>query len=370
MKNIELLLSNVDAVNNYSIFGTNKVIIKEMILTGNGIYTIFKHIKWMEEKKLKIQTTIEIQSGAFKSSDVVNVLEIVMLYLSKFFPSYFKIQFSKQKIMAKNILYINSLLKSYDGKWLNRSYMESFHKTIYSMNHFRKILDRNSANGNYLCSISDDIKYLIKNNKVNKDLVFDSCESMTEMIENVLEHSDGDCLIDVKVAENTLGKIFLCLNVISLTNIYVGSMIMSLLENKKNSNMFSGQKLVEQAYKNHSSKFDEKYDLSAFCFVSSFQLSVSTRNDTKYTGGTGFTTLLKNINSKSFNKDYDSYILSGDNTIYFRSEFLNVDENGLAGFNESNDYLHTIPNEQIVKKEEIKFPGTIFCVNLITEKEI
>ena len=365
-----MLLRYVEPINHFSIFGQNKVIVKDEWLSGKGVYTIFEHVKWMEKQKISIKTTIEIQSKAFQSSDVINVLELLMLYLAKKFTNLFILQFSKMKTLNKNILFLNSLLAHFDKKILNSSYVDAFYKTIYTPTHYRKIVRKKDVVGNYLCAISDDIKNIIMHGGADEKLAFDSVESMTEMVGNVAEHSDGDCIVDVKICKNIEGKLYLCLNVISLTNIFIGDRIMELATNDKTSDSFSGNKIVKRAYNFHSNYFDNSYDASSFYFACSFQNSVSTRDNIKNSGGTGFTTLLRNINNKSFNQEYRSYILSGQNTIYFQNDYLKVDDNGIIGFNDNNDFFTNLPNNNILKKELITFPGTIFCVNLITEEKI
>lgn len=361
-----MLLQYVEPIRHFSIFGNNKVIIRSSLFCGEDIYYLFEHIKWAEERDIFFPTVLEIQSFGFKSSDVIIVLELLMLYLSMNFPNLYKVEFSKLSRMQQNIIFSNSLLKKYNGKTLNSSYIKAFYEPIYTLSHYRKVIDKQAATNNYLCTISDEIKYVISNQGVDENLVFEATESLIEIIGNVFEHSDGDCIIDVKISLNINKNIYLCLNVVSLTNVFIGTKLQQLLLKR---DTFSGFDLVNKAYPYHSKMFSDSYDMSSFSFVCSFQNSVSTRDHVGNSGGTGFTTLLKNINDKSFNMEYDSYLISGKNTIFFRNEFLKPNNDGIVGFNKTNNFYTDIPNFDIIKKDIYTFPGTIFCVNLVTEQK-
>lgn len=367
MKNLLSLLSFVEPIKHYSLFGNNKVIISNEILTGREIYYIFEHIKWMECHHINSETTISLRCTAFKSSDVVSVIEILMLYCSLNLNNKIKFVFEKRNVLKNNILYHNSLLPKFNGRFLNNGYSTSFYKTIYSPTQYRRFLKCNGDADKEMCVVNDDIKYTLQNSGINYELACEAAESIAEIVGNAIEHSEADCLIDVKVCKNISDKMLVSLNVISLSCVFVGTKLIDLI-NKKQSN-YSGSEIVFAALPNHTKVFDETYDFSSFAFVCSFQNTVSTRNNIINSGGTGFTTLLKNIHNKSFNKEYDSYILSGNNTLYFRNEYLNVNEKGLIGFNDENDFYNKRPNDSILKKEKVTFPGTIFCVNLITENE-
>ena len=369
MKNIDLLLSNVNPVQHTSLFGKNRVEVKETILSGNGIYFLLEHIKWMEKRNIRVKTEVLFKCYFFKSSDVVNVIELIMLYTALHFENLFVFSLAHSKLLENNILYINSLLPAFSNKTIGKSFISSFHKNIFTQTHYRRVVNYNETS-NYddtLSIICDEIKYTIKNGCNNVDLAIEASESTIEMIGNVLEHSQSDCIVDVKVALNNEQRIYVSLNVISLSSVYIGNRLMELFD-YGNSLDFSGSSIVSKAFQQHKFLFNNLYDYSSFAFVCSFQNTVSTRANITQSGGTGFTTLLKNIHNKSFNEEYASYILSGDNTLYFKNQFLNVDENGIIGFNVENDFYHKKPDDNILKKERIAFPGTIFCVNLVTEK--
>ena len=368
MNNLSTLLEYVNPINHFSIFGKNKVIVNQNYLSGREIYYLFEHIKWMELHNIKSKCTICLRCMAFRSSDVINVLEILMLYLASCFEKQFCIIFDRKKELNTNLLYINSLLHLYDGKFLDAEYCNAFHKDIYTPHHYRHVVCYDKVkelNTPELSIINDNIKYTIQNGHANYDLACEAAESVTEMIGNVVEHSKTSCLVDIKICRNIDGMLYVSLNVVSLSSIFIGTKLLNLI--KENKNDFSGSQIVYRALPNHRELFDENYDPISFSFICSFQNTVSTREDVKNSGGTGFTTLIKNIHNKSFNKNYDSYILSGNNTLYLRNDYLKTDANGIIGFNDNNDFYGNKPNENILKKEKTTFPGTIFCVNLLTE---
>lgn len=365
MKNIESLLNYVDSVNHFSIFGNNKIIIRNNFLTGSDIYLLFEHVKWMRTHNVKVKTEIDIRCSAFKSSDVINVLELLMLYLSKYMSKQFTVCFNTIKILNTNILFINSLLPKFNKVLLDKKYIDKFYEDIYSPTHYRHVVLYEKHKESDLCPLNDTIKYVISNGNVDYDLAVDSAESVIEMVGNVIEHSRSDCIVDIKVCRNIDSHVYVSLNVISLSQIFIGTRLKDyIIENYSN---YSGFGIVKKAYSYHSKMFNNTYDIDSFSFVCSFQNRVSTRKNVVNSGGTGFTTLIKNIHNKSFNEEYDSYILSGNNTLYFRNKYLNPDSEGIIGFNDKNDFYYSKPNADILKKEITTFPGTIFCVNLITE---
>jgi len=367
MKNLDLLLQHVKPVNHYYLFGHNRIDIKEEILSGAGIYQLLEHIKWMEFQGINAEIEVTFKCNLFKSSDVVSVIEIIMLYTAVRFPGIFKYNFAHFRYLETNILFRYSLLTSFNNKKIGKSFENSFYEAKLELNHYRQVVQYEDGDDSFLCEINDNIKYTIKNVCNNLDLACEAAESCIEMIGNVLEHSKTDCIVDVKISENTDDRIYLSLNVVSLSDVFIGQKLMELFD-CGNGLDFSGSSIVLKAYSNHKKLFNQIYDYSAFAFVCSFQNSVSTRENVKNSGGTGFTTLIRNIHDKSFNQQYDSYILSGKNTLYFKNEFLNMKEDGILGFNKKNDFYNEKPDESILKKENIAFPGTIFCVNLITEK--
>ena len=334
-------------------------------MDGQDIYHILEHLKWLETQKHFGIFELKIQSKHFISTDIISVIEIIMLYVALFHPRCVSIEFTKNEQLSKgNIYYKNSIIPSFNKKMLGDSYVGRFYKTTISLTHFRKIFE-NNLNKTRLSSIAaTDIQMFLDHLQITNNSFIDNvCEIVGEIVTNSLEHSDGDCLMDIKCQKTSIGT-FVSLNFISLTNMFIGSEIENLFFKQK-TNTFTGYKIVKKAHKYHKHFFDSFYDKNLFSFVCAFQNGVSTRNNTFNVGGTGLTTLIRNLHDKSIANKYMSYVLSGNNSLLLRNEYLKITDRGNISFGDNPDFYRSVPNKKIVIREPKTFPGTIFSINLI-----
>ncbi|NLE05924.1 MAG: hypothetical protein GX638_14150 [Crenarchaeota archaeon] len=239
------------------------------------------------------------------------------------------------------------------------------------MNHMRTLFEQENPEKDFIPSKAMfDTEKFIKNisqnqiSTIDEDVIGNIAEISSEIIDNCFQHSDGDCLYDVKCFPIKSNKLFVSLNFISLTNDFIGKELIDLYK-RKELKKYSGYKIVKKAYKYHSKHFSSNYNDGSFGFVCSFQEKVSTRENSVESGGTGLTALIKNIHNKSFDDNYMSYVISANNTLVFDNNFLKVSEEGNIGFNSKNNFFKCLPENKIVIKEKYTFPGTIFSINLI-----
>ena len=365
MKNIELLLSTVNEINHISINGST-ISIKTKSLSGKEIYKILETIKWANNRFPRNRFTIAIKSNRFASSDVVSVLEIIMLFLSINYPRLWKIDFKDQRLIKNNILYNNSLLAKYNNELLGASFAKDFNSKVLRLEHYRAIISLNDflEDNKSVSAYCDDIFSYLKHTGISETLYCDLFEACSEVINNVFDHTETDCLVDIKCSTVVTGQKYFSINIISLSDVFIGTKLIELLKNNK-INEYSGANIVLKAFDFHSKYFSQEYDLESFGFVCSFQNRVSTRGNSTQSGGTGLTTLIKKIHGKKTQEEYYSYIISGKNMLNLKTDYLTVDSNGLIGVNDNNDFYSTIPSKEIIMKEERVFPGTIFSISLL-----
>ena len=261
------------------------------------------------------------------------------------------------------------MLKDYNNKLLGYEFSKKFSFFIIDKTHFRNVLTREQYDRKptYISEIVGNISGFITNCCLSNDVqdtfndkIISIC---SEIIGNTFEHSDGDCLVDIKFQKNRESNIFLGINIISLTNTFIGKDIKTIIFNKQYKKC-AGGKIIKKAFRKHKRYFSPTYTDDLFSFLCAFQQGVSSRMDRKESGGTGLTVTLQNIQS-NISKNYNSYMLSGKNVVYFKNEFLVLNKKGLIGFNKEHSFFKKIPDSDIVLVEKYCFPGTIFSVNLI-----
>ena len=365
MRNIEILFNNVEEVNHDG-FNDSIFYIKTRFLKGKEIYRLLGYIKWVNHHFPSKEFSIYVKSDKIASADVVSTIEIIMCYLASFYPNLWKICFTSKLLLERNVLFHNSLAYEQNGKRIGEGYLKKFSKKTIGLNHFRALisLDEFLQDNKSISAYCDDIFSFLKHTELDEDSCADLFDACSEVISNVFDHTESDCLVDIKCSSVIGGRKLFTFTIISISTIFIGSKIVELIDNGQISN-YSGSAIVLKAYKYHSRCFSTDYDKNSFGFVCAFQNRVSTRVNSKESGGTGLTTLLKRIHGKKTEDSYHSYVLSGDNMLLLNTQYLNVDSEGLIGFNDSNDFYNDTPNRAIVVKEQNVFPGTIFSVSLL-----
>lgn len=250
--------------------------------------------------------------------------------------------------------------------------------------HYRKVIRK--TEDNYLGIVMDDINNFLKYQPVS-DGISDGnraqiSEVIAELAGNACEHGDSDCLVDIDITDIHEKEVdgviedgkFIGIN-IALLNFSIKAFSDDLKIKCSQENLSDRyQKLVE-AYEFHKSKFDSKdknsensgyYDVD-FWNVACLQDKISGRIDEKYSGGTGTTILIRSFQEQS---DTDNcYITSGKRVVYFKKEYLSYDESHWIGFNQKNDFFSDIPDDEVIGKCPLDFPGTGFNLNFVIKME-
>lgn len=201
---------------------------------------------------------------------------------------------------------------------------------------------------------------------------------ITELVDNACEHGKADCLVDIDVTEPEYictipeceGMSFYGINVVVLnfSEKCLGDEVREKIKNHyfKNSERYD---CVESAYNFHKNKFMKKnYTEEDFFNITAFQEKISGRiNETK-SGGTGLAELIKSLQEYAY-EDY-CYAMTGDKGLFFKKELLNYDENNWIGFNEENNYLSSIPSQEVLLRSSAYLPGTGYNFLFVFQEDI
>lgn len=272
------------------------------------------------------------------------------------------------------------LLKS--NKKENRIlYKDRFNFDLYRY-HYRQVVDyiKYLENRNLLSIVMVNLKMFFSNLGIFPDVSDDIVEVIVEIAGNALEHSNSDCLIDVDVAphyhsinpHNTREYYGVNIVVINFSNMLFSSKLRAkILEtNGEDRNDFGVKdSMVIAALANHSKYFIPRYknyNIDDFFTVASFQHGVTGRMN-RYTGGTGLTKLIYNLEKSS--DDHNCYMLSGTRKLHFKSQYLVYNNSDCIGFNKANDFINEIPDTKVFSTSDIKIPGTAYNLTFIMAKE-
>lgn len=198
-------------------------------------------------------------------------------------------------------------------------------------------------------------------------------EVISELVDNVRNHTNSECIIDINITEATRrnsDEKFKCIN-IGLISFSENRLFDSLAENIKMKKYSIDDPVYERiyrAYENHEKYFDEDYNEEQFFFISTFQRGVSTRDVGSEVGGTGLTTLVEQIHGKS--DDNYSYMMSGKHCFFFNEEYLKIDCNGNIGFNDTGDFVNDMPEKDLFVKSYIDFPGTLYHLTFLQRRKV
>ncbi len=249
-------------------------------------------------------------------------------------------------------------------------------------NHFRKIIQSEDFNGEQTARIVQDIDCFLKNCFIQKSYRTRVSEIVGELIDNSLEHSKSDCLIDIDVTTNyeknnsiPTEELYCGVNIVVLnfSDILLGDGVakklqytMSLSPDTTPINQRYLDVLDARDY--HSKYWNEQYSENDFNIIASFQHKISCRLSTFSTGGTGLTQLIRGLEEES--DAYKCYILSGNRKINFIKNMLTYDEKNWVGFNSEGDFLTHIPSSQCMEDSGLFFPGTAYNLNFVMKREV
>lgn len=365
MKNIELIYKS-NKTERHSQNNSNKIYIKSSYIGSREIYYIIEHINWMRNAHISEELYIKFNSSFFKDGAVICVLEAVFYYCVKFYKINIKYEFNKS--IRKSALYQTSLLNKYHLKTLTNKYCLDFCAFDVSKTYIRFIFE-NGWSGEKTSIAVTNINTFLKGLLISEDLRDSIYELSSELLNNCQEHSDADCLVKIVICpiEDRFTKEknqMIYINFISFSKINIETKLLQAI-NQNDFISYSGGEIVKAAYENHKKLFDDNYDASDFSMISIFQKNVSTRKQVINSGGKGLTTFIKHLHGKTIDDDHtQSYVLNGNKSLHFYSQYLNINDDGTIGFNEENNYFEQKPCDKVFFRKNLFFPGIIYNIGI------
>ena len=240
------------------------------------------------------------------------------------------------------------------------------------MLYYRQICTKSEFSKDYVSKLSTDINSILSRYFDNL-WVNDICKVVEEIVDNALSHNDELLVFDLHCSNELVDdcKTHSCNGIyIGILNMGNKNLYTSLSNNIKGKKYKKDDKIYEKvylAYDNHKEKYSKDYNENLFFMVTSFQKNVTSRYIESGNSGKGLTTLIKKIANKML--QHNCYVLSGEDIIYFRDEFLKISSEGFIGFNKTNDYINDIPDDLVLNKSKLYCPGTIYNLSFIKEEK-
>lgn len=254
----------------------------------------------------------------------------------------------------------------------SEKFIKAFNSEIYKL-HYRKVIKFEEYKDIYLLSkLMTDIDSFLKSFNVIKQNRNAIAEVIVELVGNVFEHAETDCLIDLDVTENSFVKddcedLYYGINIaiLNFSDKLLGSGIAEKIKAKEMLNERHENLLF--AYNLHSKNFDSNYNENDFFNLASFQYKISGRMSKEHTGGTGLKKLISRL--EDYSDDYLCYVLSGDRIVFFEKDYLKYNEDNWIGFNDENDFLNNIPKKELLGRSITFMPGTAYNLNFVMKME-
>lgn len=242
--------------------------------------------------------------------------------------------------------------------------------------HYRRVIPCEDQTGKWTPLINQEIDAFLKPFNIQQSYRDCASDVICELVDNALEHSMSDCLVDIDITNDYTKdrdlneeNLYCGLNIviINFSNVLMGNGISQkilLLKNEKDEiPQRYNDVITAQSY--HQKFWGNDYTEEDFNIITSFQNKISSR-ETCSTGGTGLTHLIKALEEET--DAYNCYMISGNRKIKFIKQFLHS-PNGWVGFNEQNEYINNIPSRKCIERSELFFSGTAYNLNLVLKKE-
>ncbi|NFH89718.1 hypothetical protein FDA33_05790 [Clostridium botulinum] len=381
MKYTSLIFDNVEE---YKInINNGRIYIKfdEDIFTSTSLKHLTSNFKYiLNYSNMNIDVILNL--GVIKFADKITylILESLIYYMITNTAYRFKLFFEINRSNIHSIGFIETaLVKSIDKNNIidKNKFLLLYEKTFYNNNNvYRRYLTNNMLveKKEWPSIVASEIGTILTTICKDDEFVDSICEVTSELLCNVMSHTDGDCLIhidnsDTIIKNNSLGKSYLSVNiaVINFSNFRLYDLIKSYIKENRYEGEDPLYKKIYGTYRKHKDFFNKEYNEDDFFLITAFQNHVTSRNLKSGVGGTGLTKMIEEITNKT-EKDY-SYVLSGNNVLLFKNEFLKLSEGKFVGFNEENDYFNYRPSKKSIDKSKLYIPGSIYNLLLIKEQE-
>lgn len=346
--------------------------------TGESLKYILERVKFLKKYYRPIKLNIILSIGKVRFQDKITILMLDMLLYDLAKINNWKVNVSIEVDFKNNAfnhsIKSTSLYRTAWGNGLldNEAFLKNFEQLVITQEIYRRYVKREifDKKPDIISSICSDIDTFLSGLFHDDKWIDEVCEAIAELIDNTYAHTESDCLIDINVGEfsDPDDKQYKMLN-IAIINFAEKRIFDQIKENiieKKYPEHDELYQDVYKAYDNHKIFFDEEYNEDDFFNITAFQNGVTTRRLNSGNSGTGLTSLLRNIVGKT--QESYSYVLSGDNIIFFHDKYLEVN-NRFIGFNEEKDYINSKPDRLVIAKSSLYIPGTFFHLSLLREKE-
>lgn len=241
--------------------------------------------------------------------------------------------------------------------------------------HFRKLIkyeDKKLDNVSFLFS---DVSQFLETCGINKEEASNAAEISVELIDNALDHSKSDCLIDIDVSKNPYYDIndrskseeFFAVNiaVVNFSENILGKKIEMIANSHKEKN--EQYKKLEEVKNLHKEYFSEHYTQNTFYMMAAFQNKISSRDDSGVTGGRGLTKLISQLQEQA-TADV-CYVVSNNICLFFLKDHIKQDEEKWVGFNQQNNCKFP-PDKNAIKKSPLNIIGTGYNLTFVFKKGV
>lgn len=265
----------------------------------------------------------------------------------------------------------NSFLPKINSKDKEKKFLKK-HSIDISRSHFRRIIEKDNIDIATTSRVVQDIDNFLKFFSIQDEYRDAVSNVVGELLDNALDHSNSDCLIDLDVTNDYIKRgapsteEYYGVNIVILnfSETLLGDKLSNKLKSKRLEDLPQRYLQLKEAYDFHSKHFNNCYDEQSFFSVASFQHKISCRDS--LTGGTGLTQLIRTLEEKS--DAYNCYVLSGFKKVNFLKKLLSYDEDEWIGFNSSKNFLSDIPDIQVVENAPFFFPGTAYNLNFVLKR--
>lgn len=305
--------------------------------------------------------------------------KLTYILLECFF--YNEIVIKNKKIAFKIDKFKNTIFTEgvFDSCLTVTEFKEEFKKKflfVHTRYHFRRLVlyNENDENLKSVSLIWSELCQFLQVCGIAEKHAQTASEISVELIDNALDHSKSDCLIDIDVSQNPYylpgaeseGEYFAVnLAVVDFSKNTIGEEIGNIINcNQKKGEQY--EKLFS-LYNKHKQFFCDNYRPDHFYMISAFQNKISSRHSSGQTGGKGLTRLIDELQRSSVSDI--CYVATNDTCLFFHKDQIKQDEDKWVGFNEQND-CNFPPSEDACVRSPLNIIGTAYNLTFVFKKEI
>lgn len=335
-------------------------VIKDIIFFINSIHNKYKGVN--------IPISFEFEEIKFQDKLTYIFFEIICYILIEYYNHSVYVRFRSDYSIFTEGIESSPLLLLKTGETQHiKKFVDKYKFDIYKK-HYRRILSENDMKDERLSKILDEIRYFLNYFKVTEQCLDELSEVVVELIGNISEHTNSNCLIDLDVTSEYNKKeesgVFYGINisVLNFSECLFGDLIKNRILNLNQTNNIR-YKNTKNAYDFHRQFFDDTYCEEDFFNIASFQHKISGNASKTMTGGTGLTKLICSLEKRS--DTHHCYLISGNRALWFFHNLLEYNNDYWLGFNEEKDFLNHLPNRNVICNNSIYMPGTAFNLNFV-----